>query len=92
MIRVINVRKAPSLADAREQTCFAVARELLANANRTDNIALARRLLGVPDQAPSRAQSDRAEGDHKDKWIFYGKRGWATCNSLILLIRDQILA
>jgi hypothetical protein len=39
----------------------------LANANRTDNIALARRLLGVPDPAPSSAESDRADGDHKDE-------------------------
>ena len=39
----------------------------LANANRADNIALARRLLGVPDPAPSSAQSDRADGDHEDE-------------------------
>lgn len=39
----------------------------LANANRTDNIALARRLLGVPEPAPSHAESDRADGDHDDE-------------------------
>ena len=32
---------------------------LFANANRADNIALARRLLGVPDPAPSSRASDR---------------------------------
>src|SRR5947209_19437610 len=31
VIEAINARKAPSLADARERTCFAVASELLAN-------------------------------------------------------------
>jgi hypothetical protein len=40
---------------------------LLANANRTDNIALARGLLGVPDPAPSSADSDRADGGHGDE-------------------------
>ena len=34
---------------------------LFANGNRADNIALARRLLGVPDPAPSSANSDGAE-------------------------------
>jgi hypothetical protein len=40
---------------------------LLANANRADNIALARRLLGVPDPAPSSADSDRADGGHDEE-------------------------
>jgi Putative transposase/Transposase zinc-binding domain len=40
---------------------------LLANANRADNIALARRLLGVPDPAPLSADSDRADGGHEDE-------------------------
>jgi len=40
---------------------------LFANANRAGNIALARRLLGVPDPAPSSAESDRADGGHEDK-------------------------
>ena len=31
VIDAINARKSPNLADARERTCFAVARELLAN-------------------------------------------------------------
>jgi len=39
---------------------------LFANANRAANIALARRLLGVPDPAPSSADSDRADGGHED--------------------------
>ena len=40
---------------------------LFANANRDANIALARRLLGVPDPAPSSADSDRADGGHEDE-------------------------
>jgi hypothetical protein len=40
---------------------------LFANANRAANIALARRLLGAPDPAPSTDQSDGAEGDQDDE-------------------------
>jgi hypothetical protein len=40
---------------------------LLANANRANNIALARRLLGVPDPAPPSAKSDRTDGGPEDK-------------------------
>jgi len=39
---------------------------LLANGNRTGNIALARRLLGVPDSPPSSRDSDGTEGGHED--------------------------
>ena len=39
----------------------------LANANRTDSIALAHRLLGVPDPAPSSDEGDCADTDHKDE-------------------------
>jgi hypothetical protein len=39
---------------------------LLANANRTGNIALARRLLGAPDPPPSSRDSDGAENTHED--------------------------
>jgi len=39
---------------------------LFANANRTGNIALARRLLGVPDPAPSSGESDDTENCHED--------------------------
>jgi Putative transposase len=39
---------------------------LFANANRAGNIALARRLLGVPDPAPSSSESDRTENRHED--------------------------
>jgi Putative transposase len=39
---------------------------LFANGNRADNIALARRLLGVPDPAPSRGESDSTEHPRKD--------------------------
>jgi Putative transposase len=39
---------------------------LFANANRTGNIALARRLLGVPDPAPSSGESDDTENRHED--------------------------
>jgi len=42
---------------------------LLANANRADNIALARRLLGAPDPAPTSAESDGADGgQQEDEW------------------------
>src|SRR5208282_3557979 len=42
---------------------------LLANANRADNIALARRLLGAPDPAPTSAESDGADGgQQQDEW------------------------
>jgi len=39
---------------------------LFANANRANNIALARRLLGVPDPGPSSRASDDAENDRED--------------------------
>jgi hypothetical protein len=39
---------------------------LLANANRTSNIALARRLLGVPDPPPSTGDSGDIENPHED--------------------------
>jgi hypothetical protein len=39
---------------------------LFANANRAGNIALARRLLGVPDPAPSSSESDGTEHHHED--------------------------
>jgi hypothetical protein len=39
---------------------------LFANANRADNIALARRLLGVPDPAASSGESDGTENPHQD--------------------------
>jgi hypothetical protein len=39
---------------------------LLANSNRTGNIALARRLLGVPDTPPSSGDSDGTENPHQD--------------------------
>jgi hypothetical protein len=38
----------------------------LANANRADNIALARRLLSASDPVPASGQSDGAEGGHQD--------------------------
>ena len=40
---------------------------LFANANRANNIALARRLLGVPDPAPSNQASDDTENAHEDE-------------------------
>jgi hypothetical protein len=40
---------------------------LFANANRASNIALARRLLGVPDATPSSRQSDDAENGYEDE-------------------------
>src|SRR5215471_18502324 len=39
---------------------------LCAKANRANNIALARRLLGVPDPGPSSRASDDAENDRED--------------------------
>src|SRR5258708_17629474 len=39
---------------------------LFANANRASNIALAHRLLGVPDPAPSSGESDGTENRHED--------------------------
>ena len=45
---------------------------LFANANRAANIALARRLLGAPDPAPSSSESDDATGAHENQQ-------WNTC-------------
>ena len=44
---------------------------LLANANRADNIALARQLLGVPDPAPASADSDHADGGSRRRRAEY---------------------
>ena len=45
---------------------------LLANANRASSLTLARRLLGVPDRAPSSGESNAADADHEDQ-------DWNTC-------------
>jgi Putative transposase/Transposase zinc-binding domain len=45
---------------------------LFANANRAANIALARRLLGVPDPTPSSSENDSADDGQKDE-------DWNTC-------------
>ena len=45
---------------------------LLANGNRTGNIALARRLLGVPDSPPPSRDSDGTENPHEH-------REWNAC-------------
>jgi Putative transposase len=45
---------------------------LFANASRAANIALARRLLGAPDPAPSSSESDSATGAHENQQ-------WNTC-------------
>jgi 4-carboxymuconolactone decarboxylase len=48
VIDAINARQAPSLADARERTCLAVARELLANKGLSDEAyAAAEKTLGL---------------------------------------------
>jgi hypothetical protein len=48
VIDAINARKIPSLADARERTCFAVARELLANKGLGDETyAAAEKTMGL---------------------------------------------
>jgi Putative transposase len=55
---------------------------LFANANRTANIALARRLLGVPDTPPSSAQSDGTENRHDDnEW-----NAWPGCGGRMIII------
>ena len=47
-IDAINARKAPSLSDARERTCFAVASELLANKGLSDaSYAAAEKTMGL---------------------------------------------
>jgi 4-carboxymuconolactone decarboxylase len=48
VIDAINARKAPSLSDAREQTCLAVARELLADKGLSDeSYAAAEKTVGL---------------------------------------------
>ena len=48
VIDAINARKTPHLADARERTCFVVARELLANKGLSDETyAAAEKTLGL---------------------------------------------
>jgi 4-carboxymuconolactone decarboxylase len=48
LIDAINARKPPSLADARERTCFAVASELLANKGLSDaSYAAAEKTMGL---------------------------------------------
>jgi hypothetical protein len=47
---VINARKIPSLADARERSCFAVASELLANKGLSgESYAAAEKTMGALD-------------------------------------------
>ena len=48
VIDAINARKTPDLADARERTCFVVARELLANKSLSDQTyAAAEKTMGL---------------------------------------------
>ena len=48
VIDAINARKVPSLADARERTCFAVAKEILANKGLSDDsYAAAEKVMGL---------------------------------------------
>ena len=48
VIDAINARKSPNLPDARERTCFAVARELLANKGLSDeSYAAAEKTMGL---------------------------------------------
>jgi 4-carboxymuconolactone decarboxylase len=48
VIDAINARKTPSLSDARERTCFAVAREILANKGLSDeSYAAAEKAMGL---------------------------------------------
>jgi hypothetical protein len=56
VIDAINARKTPSLADARERTCFAVARELLANKGFSDeSYAAAEKAMGAHRASFSRS-------------------------------------
>src|SRR3989442_10696055 len=48
VIDAINARKTPSLADARERTCFAVAKEILADKGLSDDsYAAAEKTMGL---------------------------------------------
>src|SRR5262249_20642887 len=48
VIDAVNARKTPSLVDARERTCFAVAREILANKGLSDeSYAAAEKTMGL---------------------------------------------
>jgi 4-carboxymuconolactone decarboxylase len=50
VIDAINARKVPQLPDAREQTCFSVASELLANKGLSDqSYAAAEKTMGITD-------------------------------------------
>src|SRR6266545_4906450 len=50
VIDAINARKTPALADARERTCFVVARELLANRGLSDaTYAAAEKTMALED-------------------------------------------
>ncbi|MEI8151220.1 MAG: hypothetical protein WCG92_06440 [Hyphomicrobiales bacterium] len=50
IIDAINARKTPELADARERTCYNVAREILANKGLSDAAyAAAEAAMGLPD-------------------------------------------
>src|SRR6202163_4935373 len=50
VIDAINARKTPNLADARERTCFVVARELVANKGLSDKTyAAAAETMGLED-------------------------------------------
>ena len=50
VIDAINARKTPDLADARERTCFVVARDLLANKGLSDEAyATAEKTMGLAD-------------------------------------------
>ena len=52
VIDAINARKTPSLADARERTCFAVAKEILANKGlNADSYAAAEKTMGLESLA-----------------------------------------
>jgi len=50
VIDAVNARKTPELADARERTCYVVAKELLANKGLSDETyAAAEKTMGLPD-------------------------------------------
>jgi len=50
VVDAINAHETPTLADARERTCFVVARELLANKRlRDETYAAAEKAMGVAD-------------------------------------------
>ena len=65
--RIVREAIAVLLADLDARGMDSLLARRIANANRADNIALARRLLGVPDPVPPSANSDGADRGCEDE-------------------------